>query len=498
MHRKASGLCLLLLTFGLAASAFAKGGVTEADLRAHIAVLASNDFAGREPGTAGETKTIDYIAKTWSKDRLRPGASDGGWFEPVPLIQRGPGQASYRFVSRGRELRIASNDAIFIGKDDRFSRTAMPLFFGGYGIKQDGTIIDGVAGKAVVILFDQPEFGPDDMRNIRARRDALVQAGAEAVIIVADSQGNWAAMRRQILSRPIALETREHRAPMEAAISSEFAVAMVTAAGGDWDRLRHSAKSGSYKGEALGIDADFDIITDVYRFNSYNIIGKIPGKKAGSGAVLFMAHWDHLGICRPADAPDRICNGAVDNASGVAVLTEVARTLAGQRYDRDIYFVATTGEESGLLGAYALADKPPLPLDKIMVAFNLDTVAIAPRGAKVSIMGRGNNPGIDAAIDSVAVKAGRRIQTLTDSNAYLQRQDGWALNQQGVPAVLVGGAFADLNLMQKFMGSDYHGPDDELTDRIELSGAAEDADLHVALGKYFASIKKYPGSKAGG
>lgn len=497
MHSKARVFCLLLLAFGIAAPAFAKG-IAEADLRAHIAVLASDDFEGREPGTQGEAKTLDYVAKTWAKYRLKPGGRDGSWFDPVQMIQRGPGQATYRLVAKGRDLRIASNDAIFIGREEHYQKKAVPLYFGGYGIKSDGTVIDGVAGKAVVILFDLPEFGPDDMRNIRARRDALVKAGAEAVIIVADSQGNWAAMRRQILSRPIGLETREKRAPLEVAINSDFAVGMVTAAGGDWDKLRHSAKSGSYKGEALGIDADFDVSTDIYRFKSYNVVGKIPGKKADSGAVFFMAHWDHLGICRPADATDRICNGAVDNASGVAVLTEVARALAAQRYDRDIYFIATTGEESGLLGAYTLADNPPVPLDKIVVAFNLDTVAIAPRGAKVSIMARGMHPALDTAIDGLAEKLGRRPQLSTDANIYLQRQDGWALEQQGVPALLVGGAFADLNLMQKFMGSDYHGPDDELTDRTELGGAAEDADLHVALGKYFASTKKYPGTKAGG
>lgn len=497
MHRKAWGLCLLLIAFGFHVPALAKG-VTEASLRAHIAVLASDDFQGREPGTAGETKTIDYIAKTWAKAGVKPGGVDAGWYDPVPLIQRAPGQANVRYVARGRELRIASNEAIFIGKDARYSKKAAPLFFGGYGIKADGSVIDGIAGKAVVILFDQPEYGPEEMRAVRARREALVKAGAEMVIVVADSQGNWGAMRRLILSRPISLETREHRAPLEAAFSSEYAVNVIAGAGGDWDRLRHSAKDPGYKGEALGIDADFDITTDVHRFNSYNVVGKIPGKKPDTGAVFFMAHWDHLGICRPPEATDRICNGAVDNASGVAVLSEIAAGLAKQRLDRDIYFVATTGEESGLLGAYTLAANPPVPLDKIVAAFNLDTVAIAPRGAPVSIMGRSGDTGVDAAIDGVSMKMGRGVQKSTDNNIYLQRQDGWALEQNGVPAVLVGGAFSDLNLMQKFMGSDYHGPDDELTDRTELGGAAEDADLHIALGKYFANARKYKPAKAGG
>ena len=171
-----------------------------------------------------------------------------------------------------------------------------------------------------------PENVPEKLKSPRARRDAFIAAGAEAVIYVGDSQGNWPTLRRMLLSRPIGLESREKRAPLEGAISSEFAVALVTAAGRDWDKLRQHAKSADYAGEALGIDAEFEVTTDVYRFDSHNVVGKIPGRKKGSGAVLYMGHWDHLGICAPEDAPDRICNGAVDNASGIAVLTEVARS----------------------------------------------------------------------------------------------------------------------------------------------------------------------------
>ena len=122
---------------------------------------------------------------------------------------------------------------------------------------------------------------------------------------------------------------------------------------------------------------------------AHNVIGKIGGPQKGQRRVLYMGHWDHLGICAPEDAPDRICNGAVDNASGIAVLTEVAERLAKKRHDRDIYFIATTAEESGLLGAYAYADKPVFPLDQIVMSLNVDTIAIAPRGAKVAIIGRG-------------------------------------------------------------------------------------------------------------
>ncbi len=470
-------------------------GVTEADLRGHIEILASDEYEGRKPGTEGEAKTVKYIAEQWAKAGLKPAASDGSWFEPVPLVQRGQGSATYAFNVKGRKLRIMSDEIILIGKQAEYAKADLPLIFTGAGVTSDGTVAADVAGNAAVVMFDA-ENVPDNMKSPRARREALIAAGAEAVIFVGDAQGNWPTLRRLLLSRPIGLESREKRAPLEGAISSEFAVALVTAAGRDWDKLRAHAKEKDYAGEALGINADFKVATDVYRFNSSNVIGKIPGRKKGNGALFFMGHWDHLGICAPEDAPDRICNGAVDNASGIAVMNEVAEQLAKKKHDRDIYFVATTAEESGLLGAYAYAEKPVFPLDQIVISLNVDTIAIAPRGSKVAIIGRGTTK-LDDAVEAVAKKAGRAIESSTDANSFIQRQDGWALTQKGVPALMVGGSFADLDLMQKFLGSDYHGPNDELTDKTELGGAAEDADLHIALGKYFASSKKYKWNKAG-
>lgn len=479
----------------LAASPSLSKAVTEADLRGHIEILASDDFEGRKPGTEGEAKTVKYIAEQWARAGLKPAASDGGWFEPVPLVQRGQGSAKHSFTAKGRKLRVASDDIILIGQQADYARNDLPLVFTGSGVKSDGTVAADVTGKAVLVMFDA-ENVPDNMKSPRARREALIAAGAEAVIFIGDSKGNWPTLRRLLLSRPIVLESREKRAPLEGAISTEFAVGLVTAAGQDWDKLRANAKQADYAGEALGIEADLNVQTDVYRFNSSNVIGKIAGRKKNTGALLYMGHWDHLGICAPEGAPDRICNGAVDNASGIAVMNEVAEALAKKKHDRDIYFVATTAEESGLLGAYAYAEKPALPLDQIILSLNVDTIAIAPRGSKVAIIGRGTTP-LDAAVEAVAQKSGRAIESSTDANAFIQRQDGWALTQKGVPALMVGGSFADLNLLQKFLGSDYHGPNDELTDTTELGGAAEDADLHIALGRHFADTRKYKSKKAG-
>ena len=119
-----------VLVLGISVPSLAKG-VSETDLREHIAVLASDEFEGRKPGTEGEAKTVKYIAEQWAKAGLKPAAGDGSWFEPVPLIQRGRGEATYSFNAKGRKLRIVSDEIVLIGKEaeyaKRICRSSLPV-----------------------------------------------------------------------------------------------------------------------------------------------------------------------------------------------------------------------------------------------------------------------------------------------------------------------------------------------------------------------------------
>jgi hypothetical protein len=497
MFMRKIAVMLAAFTLCIFAAPLAAAKVSDASLRAHIKVLSSDEYEGREPGTEGEKKTISYISSAWKTAGLVPADKGGSWFQAVPLVEYGPDEAKVVFSSAGRTLKFNSDEVILIGKESSYQKKAVPVVFGGYGFKSDGSVISDVSGKIILLLTDRAAAGNNPGRSANVAREALIAAGAEGVILVADGEpGNWAAMRRRFVTGHATLQSEMMRAPVEGAISSEFAVGMVTAATRDWDKLRGEAKGADFDTVALGINAALDITTAIRRFDSQNVIGKIPGKKPGNGSVLFLAHWDHLGICRPEGEADRICNGAVDNASGIAVLTEVARALAKARYDRDIYFLATTAEEKGLVGAKYFAANPVTPLNQIVVAFNIDTIAVAPAGAKVAIIGRGKTK-LDTMIDSVARKMKRKIEPSTDANSFIRRQDGWVLSEKGVPALMVGGSFADLSLLEKFLASDYHGPNDELTPSTVLSGAAEDADLHVALGKFFASTKSFKGNKTG-
>ena len=177
------------------------------------------------------------------------------------------------------------------------------------------------------------------------------------------------------------------------------------------------------------------------------------------------------------------------------MLIEAARGLArGDRPKRDIFFLATTAEEMGLFGAAHFAAEPTVPLGSIAAAVNLDTVAIAPKGEPVAVIGRGNAP-LDAAIAKSVENAGRRLDTDGEADVMVQRQDGWALAKRGVPTVMVGGSFSDMGKLMAFLRGPYHAPEDDLGREIVLDGAAEDTDLLIGLARRLADPKRYKPSR---
>jgi hypothetical protein len=226
-------------------------------------------------------------------------------------------------------------------------------------------------------------------------------------------------------------------------------------------------------------------------FTAHNVVGKVPGRAPDGRAVVIMAHYDHLGLCAAETASDRICNGAVDNASGVAAVIAVAERVAKMRLDRDVWFVATDAEEWGLLGAKAFAERPPLPLGQIVAGFNLDTIAVPPRGMPVAMLAVKNSP-LEELVRAAAATMGRAWDGDDEAAGLLERQDGWALAQRGVPMIMAGGSFSDLKRLNAFLAAAYHAPDDELRADTDLGGATEDANLHVELVRRAASRTLLP------
>ena len=465
---------------------------TEADLMRHIEVLASDAFEGREPGTAGEALTVSYIAGQFSEAGLMPGYN-GRFYQPVALITRTDDRAEIVATHGGAEQRTHIG-IIALGNRESVALEDIPVTFVGHAT--DVLATDGGAladrrfdGQAVLLLRGNPASG-ENAPSFRRSLAFFRARSAAAIIAIAEAGIRWDASLNSMRFRQT-YRAETPRADIEALVSAETADLLFGNAGYSRDNLVEMAAVENFRPMVLDLRLDLRAETVMDRYDGINVVALLPGTARTGETVMFTAHHDHFGICAPDSAEDRICNGAVDNASGTAALIEAARALAdGPQPERDIMFMTTTAEESGLLGAYAFVDAPPFPLDNIVALFNLDTIAIAPRGMPVGIIGRGLTP-LDALIDTVAREQGRENYQGTEMNVFVQRHDGWAFLENGVHAVSVGGSFVDRELLNGFLRGAYHGPDDEI-DGIELGGALDDLLLHIALGRAFADPARYP------
>jgi len=461
----------------------------ETQLLAHIKILASDDFDGREPGTEGEAKTLRYLGKEWFDIGLISGTNVPGhpWFAPVTLVAREPAGSAASFVRRGRRLYTPSGSVLMLTSGKRALVENAPLLFVGLGRNIDGLGRSELAGR-VAVLLDGDDHGSE-------RQNALLKAGASAVLTVLDGTRTLDQVAARRRRSGYALASDVLGGDLEGFIAPEAFDRLVGTGGSRLAALQAAAAAPDFAPRMLELSATLEATTRETTIRTHNLIGKLEGRRPELGAVVFMAHWDHFGECASPPAEHLVCNGAIDNASGVAALTEVARRLSRQpQMDRDIYFVATTAEELGLLGAQAFAENPPLPLKQVVAAFNIDTVAIAPAGTPLAIVGKGMTR-LDPQIAAVA-KANRRTLVKDDgANVYVKRQDGWALLQHDVPAVMVTSAYGDLKRLEAFFDTDYHRPSDVVKPGIELGGAAEDVAFLVQLGRWFADARRVPPGK---
>ena len=453
-------------------------------LLGHITELASDAYGGREPGTEGEAKTLRYIGQHWSDAGLVSGTNDPGhpWFAPVTLVGRQPDTSRAVFARKGKRVLVAQNQVLVITSGKRALIENAPLLFVG-----SGAVIPpraDLAGRVAVLL--------DGGRDDSTRQSALLAAGASGVLTVLDGSRN--------LDHVAALRGREGYALAGAELGGDIdAFISATALGGvlggskqSLASLTAAAAAPTFAPLPLDLTVSLEATSRETRIHTHNVIGKLPGKRPELGAVLLVAHWDHFGTCAQPPAEHLICNGAIDNASGVAVLIEVARRLAkGPQMDRDIYFLATTAEELGLLGALAFAENPPIPLAQFVAAFNIDSVALAKAGQAFGVVGKGLT-GLDAQIAAVAKQQKKKVVFDEKANAYVKRQDGWALLQHDIPAVMVSSSWSDLALVEHFFETDYHRPSDVVQPGMELGGAADDVEFLGALVRWFADPKKVP------
>jgi hypothetical protein len=486
LYRVCTCLCVLALCMpGHADARSRRDKALEDALRAHVEVLASDEFEGREPGTNGEALTLRYLGRQWFDAGLVSGTNDPGneWFAPVVLVAREPATSAAQFRVGNRMVQLNESEAFVLTAGKRTLVRDAPLLFVGDG-KGEGLSRSELAGKIALLLEGDEDTGGE-------RQSALLAEGASGVLTVLDGERSLeqVAVRRQ--RQGYALEDDTVGAEFEAFVTRQAMEHVLRLAGTSLAAYEKEASAANFMPRVVRFTASLEATTLETKIRTHNLIGKLAGKRPETGAVLLVAHWDHFGICGEETAEDRICNGAIDNASGLAAITEIAKRLArGPRLDRDVYFLATTAEELGLLGAHAFADNPPLPITQIVAAFNIDSVGVAPRGTPLAIVGRGMT-GLDETVAEVAKQEKRKIVEGDEANEYVRRQDGWALLQHDIPAIMVTSAYGEIGRMRKFFDTDYHRPSDDLQQPIEVGGAAEDVAFHVALVRWFADAAKF-------
>ncbi len=459
-----------------------------ARMRADVENLASDERAGRRPGTAGARATFPWIEKRMIEIGLVSGTDDPGssWRVPVDLLAT-EAETSQLTLGQGRARVVVpeSDAAVFTPRRRALAiggpGTGAPVVFVGYG---DGSVLGEALAGAVAVMLADP--GRDT-----ARREALFAQNVTAVLTVVPDRDALEAVRRreERLKLILASDEQDHLA----AFITDKAFAEVIGAR-RWQRLHADAEAGaaSFDPFELNLAVSIDAASDRREFQSQNILGRLPGTDPDAGAVLMLAHWDHLGECGAPSDIDRICNGAVDNASGVAMLLELARRLKqGPPLARDVYFLATSAEEAGLLGVRAFVRAPPIPLDQFVAAFNLDMMALAPAGSPVGLIGRGRDPALDAVITAAVAKSGRSMGDQALADSFLPRQDGWVLLQAGVPTVLMSSTYGSRDLLDPFLATRYHQTSDEAAG-VEYGGAVDDLLLHEAVIRQVADPARYP------
>lgn len=466
--------------------------ISEADLRAHIDILASDAFAGRKPGTMGENLTLAYLAQNWANSGLVAGGKDGQWYQPLQFVTRTTlaQTASYRVEGTRRAYELGRDVLALRGSVRHAERRDSPLLFVGVGDQPSFDLAPVVAGKTVLITL--AGRGSPDALGLNERIGKLVRSGAAAVLVIVDQGNGFARIAQRFGRGAVGLDSVDPHPAIQGVIERNALRKMLARAGLRLDDLLEAAKQPEFVPVSLPIQMQLSVETELLPFVSHNVIARLPGSDPAAGAVLFLGHWDHFGTCRDAatgepEPRDQICNGAVDNASGLALLLALARELGrGPQLSRDIYFLATTAEELGLFGARGFVADPPFALDRLKAVFNVDTIAISPVTDRVAVIGRGKT-GLDAQIAAIAARAGITIDDSGFADAFVRRQDGWAFLQAGLPAIMVGTAFADKERLEAFLAGPYHQPEDESGAELELRGAAADANFHLLLARHFAA-----------
>ena len=492
-----------------------------------IARLASDELEGRGPGTRAEDLTVTEIIARFKAAGLQPG-NNGQWFQEVPTVDITAKNVSPLTVSGGtKPLSFAYGSDFVAGSYRLTPQTAIAdseMVFVGYGIVapelgwNDYAGID-MKGKTAIILVNDPDYamttedGPFKGRRMTYygrwtyKFEEAARQGAAAALIVHEPfpaaygwnvvNSSWTGTQHHVQRVDNAMgETQAN-----GWIQKPMAEAIVAAAGKDFATLSTAAGQNGFKPVPLRLKASVSFANTIKTGVSRNVIGLLPGTTRKDEYVLYTAHWDHLGRCPADKTGDDICNGAVDNASGIAAMVALAdmNRRAGPTA-RSQVFAAVTLEESGLLGSEWYARNPVYPLDRTVGGVNIDGLAPIGPARDVTATG-GDKSGLTGILQQTLATMGLRLspEAFAERGGYY-RSDHFSLAKRGVPMFRVGrglelvdgGVEAGKTYSDDYTRNRYHQPSDQYSPDWNFTGIAQETELLYRLGRTLAEGTTWP------
>ena len=500
--------------------------ITEGDFADMVKTLSSDEFEGRAPGSVGEEKTAAYLEAQMKRIGLQPG-NNGSYFQDVPMVETTADESATTLkltTSKGaRDLTFGTDYVIGTrtGQTD-VKLDASDLVFVGYGVdapeqKWNDYAGQDWTGKTVVMFVNDPGFHGKDETLFGGNRmtyygrwtykfEEAARKGAAAALIVHDTPGasyGWDVVKNSWAGSQYDLPAKddpEKRIPLQGWLSAEAAKQLFADAGLDLDAAYANAGKRGFKPVSLKAQVSATLKSSITEKTSRNVIGVLPGASKPDEAVLYMAHWDHLGK-HEGEEGDNIYNGAVDNATGVAGILEIAEAFAHQdpKPARSVVFVAVTLEESGLLGSKYYVAHPTFPLNKIAGVINLDAMSVGGKSRDFVVTGKGNSQ-LEDMLKVYADQQGRVLaEEGNPAGGYYFRSDHFNFAKAGVPALyakggndlLDGGVEAGKAASEEY-AKRYHQASDEVHDGWKLDGVVQDLQALYGVGKDLAVENTWP------
>ena len=495
----------------------------------HVKQLSSDEFEGRGPGTRGEELSVNYLADEFKKVGLKPGDTDGTYFQKVPLVGITPTPAPLVFSKGGAKQTLKFKDDVVAWTKhvaESASIDNSELVFVGYGVVapeynwDDYKGVD-VKGKTIVMLVNDPPVpdpatpGALDPKTFGGKAmtyygrwtykyEIAAQKGAAGALIIHETipAGYGFNVVQGKTGEQFDLVTPDKnmgRAAIEGWISREQGRKLLQLAGQDLDQLKARAVTRDFKPVPLGVRASMTIKNTLRTIDSRNVIAKLEGSDPTlkDEYVVYTAHWDHFG-----KGPEGIFHGAEDDAIGCAALIETARAFAKAAVPpkRSILFLAVTSEEQGLLGSEYYSVTPLYPLAKTLADINMDSWNVHGRTRDMTFVGFGASELDDYAL-AAAAEQGRVVHGDAEpEKGFYYRSDHFNFAKEGVPALNISGGMDYLGkpadygqkMRDDWTANRYHTPKDVVLPDWDLSGTREDLKVLFVVGYRVAQADKYP------